>query len=248
MVKRISAFSIVCLFLIISVLPVIGEESRVVDDAGLLTESEITSLRKEIDEIESAYGVQTVILTINDNTVSDSIYYADNYLGIGDNVEGIVLLVDMYNRQVVISTRGNNTISRYRNEWETIRDMITPYLTNQEYNVACELFLELVTNVEETGSTTSYGYRLGNMVKSPIPYGIGLVVALIATVIITLSSKGKVTITNRTYETSDSFRLTHQMDQYLREHTTKRKIETKSSGGSRSSSGGSSRGGGGGGF
>lgn len=254
MVKRLSIVSMIMLMLIISVLPVMANQENVINDLGYLTTDEEINLQKEIDNIKSTYGLEAVIVFVDDSDVYDSVAYADDYFdyngyGVGDDNEGILFLIDMYNRQLVISTTGASTINRYEYEWIEMRDIISPYLTDQLYNEACERFLEMVISVESTGKVTTYGYRLAKMAKSPIPYGIGLVIALIATVIITLSSKGKVTITNRTYETSDSFRLTHQLDQYLREHTTKRKIETKSSGGGgRSGSSGSSHGGGGGGF
>lgn len=254
MVKKYSVLGMIVLFLMMNLLPIMANEDNVINDLGYLTDNEALTLQKEIEEITSVYGLEPVIVFVDDFNVSDSIAYADDYFdyngyGVGDDKEGILFLVDMYNRQLVISTTGSSTINRYQNKWMEMRDILSPYLTDQDYYKACQRFLEMVISVEKTGNVTTYGYRLVKMAKSPIPYGIGIVVALIATVIITLSSKGKVTITNRTYESSDSFKLTHQIDQYEREHTTKRKIETKSGGGgSRTGSSGSSHGGGGGGF
>jgi len=255
LVKRFSAVSMIVLFMMISLMPIIANEENVINDLDFLTNGEERNLQNEIDRIEDDYDLELVIVFVDDFNVTDSIAYADDYFdyndyGVGDDKEGILFLIDMYNRQLVITTTGPNTMSRYEYAWMEMRDILSPYLTDQDYNEACERFLEMVISVEKTGKVTTYGYRLVKMAKNPIPYGIGIVIALIATVIITLSSKGKVTITNRTYESTDSFILTHQMDQYEREHTTKRKIETKSNGGggSRTGSSGSSHGGGGGGF
>lgn len=254
MVKKLSCISLILMFSLISILPILASTSNVINDLGYLTDSEVNSLQAEIDNIKNTYGLEPVIVFVDDASVTNSIAYADDYFdyngyGVGNDNEGILFLVDMYNRQLVISTTGPSTINRYEYEWMDMRDILAPYLTDQEYNEACIRFLEMVVSVETTGNVTSYGYRLARFAATPIPYGIGFVIALIATVIITLSSKGKVTITNRTYESANSFQLTHQIDKYVREHTTKRKIETKSSsGGSRTGSSGSSHGGGGGGF
>lgn len=87
---------------------------------------------------------------------------------------------------------------------------------------------------------------------SPIVYIIALLISVIATIIASLSNKGKVTINNQTYEEKGSFNIVANNDDYIRQTTSSVRIvsnNSNSSGGGRSSthtsSSGRSHGGGG---
>ena len=84
-------------------------------------------------------------------------------------------------------------------------------------------------------------------------YIVALVISVLATVLLSLSRRGKVTINRQTYEKNNSFILSGVTDRYIRQTTTRTKIHRDSGGGSGGSSvhGGSSgrsHGGGGGKF
>jgi len=128
---------------------------------------------------------------------------------------------------------------------------ITSYLGDGDYLAGMNVFLDKIEARESRGTLKGYGIRLVKMATSFIPYVLALVLSLIVTIVITVSSKGKITINERTYESVEGFHLTDKRDEYLREIVTKRKIpknNTSSGGGSHTSSSGSSHGGGGGSF
>ncbi|MGI6705801.1 MAG: hypothetical protein ACOX6S_05925 [Clostridia bacterium] len=79
---------------------------------------------------------------------------------------------------------------------------------------------------------------------------IALVISLIATLIASSNHKGRVTINSTTYEEKGSFELTGIRDDYIRESTTRVKIQSSSSNSSSTHRGSSGRthGGGGGKF
>ena len=99
-------------------LPVFADSSgselpRLVDDADLLTDSEETVLLAELDEISERQECDVIVVTIetegnDDTTVTE---YADDFYdywgyGIGEDKSGILLFVDMTQRNWAISTCG----------------------------------------------------------------------------------------------------------------------------------------------
>lgn len=104
-------------------------------------------------------------------------------------------------------------------------------------------------------STTTYLERAAAIMKSPGLYLIAIILSIVATAIASLSNKGKSTVGSRTYEEKGSFQLTRITDDFIRETTSRVKINNDTtthgggSGGARSSthtsSSGRSHGGGG---
>ena len=66
---------------------------------------------------------------------------------------------------------------------------------------------------------------------TPIIYVIALVIAVIGTLIASSGSKGKVTVSNRTYEEGGSFELTAQRDDFINQTVTKVRVSSQSSSG-----------------
>lgn len=248
---------------------------NVVDNLGFLTTDQIEELQAKIDEIKTNYTLDTVIV-FTDNTHGKSSHaYADDYYdyndyGIDDEYSGILMLVNMQDREVWISTTGRAIRIFTDARIEKMVNNVTSSLSNKNYFMACNIFIDDVINYTKAGVPSnqysvdrdpslnyynpSYKQKVGRMVKSVYVYIIALVVSLLATFIVTRSSKGDVTISNKTYEEGGSFVLNQNTDQYLTEKTTRTKIQSESSGGSsgRSSthrgSSGRSHGGGGGRF
>jgi len=255
LVKRVSALLLLFVFMGLQGISVVADTDNVIDQPGFLNESEELELQGIIGDIEDEYNMEPVIVIVNATEGKSSMEFADDYFdyngyGSGEEYNGILLLINMEARELWISTTGKTIISKYNLLTQTMVDRITPHLTNGDYYEACQEYLTLVGNVESSGKLDPFGKRILSMMKSPIPYIVSLVIALIATGIITFSSKGKVTTTSRTYESANSFKLTNQLDRFEREFITKRKIETKSGGGggSHTGSSGRSHGGSGGGF
>jgi len=236
---------------------IIGASGNVIDKANIIDDSQKMTLQAMSDNIKNKYGLETVIVTIESSGDQSSMAYADDYFdyngyGVGDDHEGILLLVNFSNeygnREVWISTSGPRTISKYQPLIDPILDEVAPLLSNQDYTGASLEFLGIVDHVEDTGKIKTYGERVGHMLTSPIPYLAALVIAAIATLALTYSSKSKVTTSGRNYESSDSFKLTKERDDFINEHVTRQAIpknNSSSGGGSHTGSSGSSHGGGG---
>lgn len=241
--------------------------ANVIDNLDYLSTSEIANLQADIDNIKNGYGLDVVIV-ITDNTEGKSSRdFADDFFdyngyGIGSDYSGLLMLINMQNREVWISTTGKAidifTDSRIS---KMVDNVISP-LSDAKYYNACRTFIRDVQNYANAGvphgqyrvpTDMTYADKVSRMVKSFPVYIIALVVSIGATLILSFSSKGKVTINHKTYEEDGSFELSERRDDYIRESTVRTKIaDSSSGGGGRSSthrgSSGRSHGGGGGRF
>ena len=85
--------------------------SRVIDDAGLFSESEIAKMEELIASMQEAYQMDVVVLTSEEAGYKDTqdfadLYYENHGYGIGDDKAGLLYLIDMRNRVPCISTAG----------------------------------------------------------------------------------------------------------------------------------------------
>ena len=83
----------------------------VVDQAGLLSNSEVQTLENRAASISLAHGCEVIILTVNGTGGKSPRDYADDYYvdhdyGFGTDRSGIMLLLDMEERDWYIATRG----------------------------------------------------------------------------------------------------------------------------------------------
>lgn len=253
-----------------------ASSEHVIDEMDLLTASEIDQLENEILLIrdELLTGVAIVITDNLNGKSSES--YADDYFDahhMGINGEGLLLLIDMYNRKVWISTAGTVTMPLFQPNIETILDYVTPPLSRGDYFESCEQFLANVRYVinpdtngtydnvatQDSNDTVVLHYEVEGQspavrfTKTPafflLAVVIGLVIGGISTGIITYQSKGKNSVSNRTYEAPNSFNLLRSVDQFTHETVTQRVIQTNNNGGgTHRGSSGTSHGGGGRGF
>lgn len=246
-----------------------GESDNVKDSLNLLKEEELRDVQSLIEGAVRDYNLDVVIVMTDDTKGKSSMEFADDYydyngFGVGEDYSGLLMLINMKEREIWISTTGR-AIDIYTDT--RISDMVSAvggFLSNGDYYNGCKMFVSKVRYYAEKGvpigqyrvdtgvDAGTYPERIIRQIKSIYVYITAAVIALIATIIVSLSSKGKVTINNLTYEEEGSFLLTATADDYLREMTTRVKIESSSGGGSRSSThrGGSGRthGGGGGRF
>lgn len=139
--KKIIAVIAACFFL----LPLfaradsLGQGSqRVFDNAKLMGKNEIDNLEGTVKLLKSQYNMDFVILTSNDVPAGKSQQFADDFydnngFGAGDDLRGILLLIDMNNRSVTVSSSG--LMIRYITDarLDTLLDTVTPYLTGGEY-------------------------------------------------------------------------------------------------------------------
>lgn len=155
--KRINKISIfICVFFIM-VAPVFASENfipverqlpRLVDDANLLSDYEAETLLERLDEISVQEQVDVAVVTVNGLDGKTSKDYADDFYdyngyGMGDNDDGILLLVSMADRDLAITTHGSaiTIFSDYTLEY--IIDQFIEDLGAGNYSRAFNTFADL---------------------------------------------------------------------------------------------------------
>lgn len=245
-----------------------AESSNVKDSMNYLTTDQVQALQATEDVIKTTYGLEPVIVITDNVEGKSSMAYADDYYdyngyGIDEDKSGLLLLINMADRDVWISTSGKAIDIFTDDRIDSMLDGIVPGLKEQDYNAACASFLSDVEGYalqgipdgqyrveQEAPYQGTYGERAVALMLNPLVIGGSLIISIAAAVIITLSGKGRVTVTPQTYEEKGSFVLTREVDDFLRELVTRQKIESNSGGSSSTHMGssGSSHGGGGRGF
>ena len=232
------------LVLLLSFVTIVSADINfVVDDANLLSSEEEQQLREDLASFKEQYNMDAVIVTSNDLGGKSQMDYADDYFdyngyGVGEDKSGLLLLIDMDDRKVWISTSGEAikyfTDSRIQN----IVDDITTQLKNADY-------------FEEGIPAGQYTYNEAERTQKVIFIGLGagLIVASVVSLLVVNSYKNSKSISTANYVDSNSIVFTRKKDRFISTYTSKTKIErnNSSSGGSstHTSSSGRSHGGGG---
>lgn len=246
-----------------------AESNNVKDSMNYLTVEQIQTLQETEDKIKTAYGLESVIVITDDVEGKSTIAFADDYYdensyGIGEDKSGLLLLINMADRDAWISTSGKAIDIFTDARIDSMLDGVVSGLKEEDYNAACTSFLSDVDGYalqgipdgqyrieQEAPYRGTYGERAVALMFNPLVIGGALIISIAAATIITLSGKGRVTVTPQTYEEKGSFVLIREVDSFLRELVTRQKIESDSGGGGSSThtgSSGSSHGGGGRGF
>lgn len=268
MKRRITAAA-ACLLLILSIvgiLPAAAVEQKVYDDAGLLTSPEITSLQLSAASLAQKHEMDVVIVTTNDNQGKGSMAYADDFydyngFGYGADHSGVLLLIDMEDRKVWMSTTGE-AIRYFTDERiQTITDKVAGYLKEGDYGQGCKYFLRQVDSYIVQGipanqhtvreKPTTLSGRLAYSARNlPIYLGAAVLVGAVVVAILIAVNKKQNTVNSATYLDRKSFQLKQKSDRFLTTTVTKHRIQSNSGGGSGASSthtgsSGTSHGGGG---
>lgn len=133
-----------------------AEEIRVYDDAGLFTSSEKANLENEIKNLKDKYNHDFVIVTTNDTQGKTSRDYADDYydyngFGVGNNFTGFLLLLDMDNREIYISTCGDSIDYLTDNRLDKTLDKLAPKMKKADYYETTKLFLNQMSDYISIG-------------------------------------------------------------------------------------------------
>lgn len=223
-------------------------DAFVYDTAGLLTDDDRSALESMADQISWRYNCAVYIVTVDDYEVYDSdIHYAavaiydGNDFGIGENRDGIMLLLSMYDRSYDLFVRDGGTaqyaVSDYgRNQMKEV------FLDNfadddwrggfEDYLNACAEYLDLA----EQGQPVQKSFGKVILPALAVGCGVALMICLMLKVKMKSVRKGAEA---DSYVTADGLNLTEQLDRYTHTTETRRKIERDhGSGGSSDHSGG----------
>lgn len=119
---------------------------KVYDMAKLFTKIELEELEKRAVEVSEQYKLDIVIVTIDENGGKTSREFADDFydingFGYGENGDGILLLINMEDREAYISTCGI-AIQYFTDERiEAILDVIYTNLAEGKFGSAADSFI-----------------------------------------------------------------------------------------------------------
>ena len=207
------------------------DNKRIVDEAGLLTDTQREELSGVLDEISDRQQLDIIVVTSNDLRGCDTAtecadeFYDQNGYGCGENKDGILLLISMADRDWAISTSGRAVGAFTDYGCDYIADKIMPDLSESDYAAAFTCFAELCDDFitqADAGEPLDYptDSRSGKEPLSlkwiPISIVIGVVIALI--VVACMKAKLKTVRFQpaaSNYVKSGSMNLTGSSDLYL---------------------------------
>ena len=227
---------------------------RVVDKADLFNETEVTLLENNIKDISGKYSMDIVIVTTDDVNGKSSRDYADDFFdyegyGLGNDYSGVLLLINMDDREVYISTSGKGERYFTDDRIESILDNVYRYLSDEQYFDGAEEFLSNTEKYLNEGIPSNQ-YTVdenGNIVLSTEEVmkriGIAILISLgissVVCAVVVATYKKPAALPEETYVDKNSITFTKRSDRFISTHTTSRKIP-KDNGGSSSGSGGRS--------
>ncbi|HCS73510.1 MAG TPA: hypothetical protein DIW17_06515 [Clostridiales bacterium] len=267
--KFIILFSLLFLFQMSSLIWTTAKAAstdNVIDDLDFLTLEELSQIQSEIDQAVLEHNLDIVIVITDNMEGKSSMDFADDYYdyneyGVGSDASGLLMLINMYDSEIWISTSGEAIVVFSDDRIENILDIVVPYLSDENYYQASMVFISQVKNFAAVGppepltpddkyndwedpyypgdstASSSYWQRVLNIMGTPVVYIVGIIAALIGVVIASSGNKGKVTINNRTYEEGGSFQLIDKRDDFINQTVTRTPIpKNNSSSGGRSGS------------
>lgn len=271
MTRRILALLCALMLMLLPAALADGDYNLVLDNAGLLTEAEYQDLEAKAWEVSNAHGMEVVVLTergLGGKSIRDyaADYWDEAGYGVGAAHDGVMLTLDMAERDWYILTTGK-AVGYYTDYGiQTIGNEIKPYLAKGNYAMAFDRFLDLAgsfaaeaengqafdTNHEYKGEPETMARKLGKALP------VGLIASLLATLLgMGGMKRGMHTAKKKhgaaQYARKDSMQLNRSMDIFLyhTRHVERMPEPSRGGGGGSStftSSSGTTHGGGGGKF
>lgn len=233
--------------------PSVDATEKIYDFADLYTDDEEQSLYDKVKTFIDTYNMDFAIVTINENNKYSEVEYADDFYDYNDfDINGLLFLIDMDNRQIYMSTSGT-AINMYTDaRIDYLMDNVYQYMSDKEYYDGTSEYISLLSSLAAKGvpkgneSFTSTGtVLLFSVIGSAIITTIIMIVLVMKNKLVNKANEA------RAYLVKDSVKVDVVEEKLVSTHTTKTRIETDSSGGGSSTHSGSSgisHGGGGHGF
>jgi uncharacterized protein len=227
---------------------------QIIDNAGLLSAGEKTNLKTRIDDLRAGYDFELIILTVDSmEGENDAYFYGSEYLDrmglYGESWDGCLMLLSMEYRDYAIVASGRGSKILNRSAYYKLEKDILPYLKNDAYAAAFEVF---ISTWEEFLVLDSNGksYNFLRNTKTHILFLLGAwIIALLIGLIVVLVWKAQMNTAlpkkdADSYIIPGSLALTQQADTFLYSTVTKSaKSSSSSSGGGGYHSGGGRSGG-----
>lgn len=241
----------------------------VLDQAGLLSESQRATLLSRAAELCDAHGCAVYLVTVQDHTqFNPDVYEAAkgifNYyaLGYGAEKDGVILLLSMNERDYALAGHGSKgeTICGYESSWLIEDEFLDNFRRDDwyggfaDYLDACDTQLTKLENGEDitagadiiTGpdGTEYHSYNApGQSAGLPTPFKLGLVILVPLLIALIVCSAFKAQMkTAREKTTAEEYLVPRSMDLRIKEDVFTHRTVTRT----RIESDSGSRGGGGG--
>lgn len=176
--------------------PASAQGARLLDGAGLLDEYSAEAVTEALDRMSEQLKMELVIVTTDSTDGREPRDYAADIYDYGDygyntTNDGIVLLIVMDDRYVGMTSTGKGRSVYTASVQNDMRDVITPYLSDGDYERAFLLFCELCSDAKdaydrgESYDVSNYDYseKMPLSVLIIASMIIGLIVALIAVLV-----------------------------------------------------------------
>ncbi len=253
MKKTVAIFITICLLLL--TLPSVyaaddylQHPPRVVDNAGVLSDSEEIALTVKLDLISEKNQCDVCVYVTDEwldgtaRTFSDDLYDYGGY-GMGENHDGVLLVISTMSRDWHITTTGYGITALTDAGLEYISEQFVPHLSNGDYETALNEYADLCDRFI-TRAKEEKPYDVGDMPKSIMSLRFLMIGAVVAGVLIALAIvtgmkrqlKSVVSAVNATeYVKDGNFILNNRKDIFLYNNLNRIPLP-KSSGGSGGSS------------
>lgn len=222
---------------------IFGENKRIVDNVGVLSDSDINELTIELDGLSEKYNYDIVVYFSNDNSFGDDIvsegseFFDLNGYGYGSDHKGLLLIVNYETGYFDIITTGDEVRNKYDGYLQYGCEVIGPYLRDDTFN-AVRLFEEWIDTrfiddyyqdeiIDNPVSETELAKQ-----KTIRDLSISGVIATIITTITMLILKGQLKTEGKKHNASQytvpySFNLKRSGDIFLYRTTSRRHIPKK---------------------
>ena len=126
----------------------VSSGERLKDEAGLLSDDEADSLLAQLDEISERQNCDVIVVTVASLDGKTAESYADDYFdfngyGLGQDRDGILLLLSMEDRDWAISTHGF-AITAFTDAGQSyMTDHFLSYISDGEYAQGFQKYAEL---------------------------------------------------------------------------------------------------------
>ncbi|HCM84895.1 MULTISPECIES: TPM domain-containing protein [Enterococcus] len=244
-------------------LKVLSASDTVDDQANLLSPEERTELSKQADAINQKIKGHVFILTTNTNT-EEPREFANTQLKarVGKDNNGALLLLDMNQREIYLSTSGNMIDYVTDKRRDRLLDDVEAAMKDGNYYQASADYLSNAKDFVDDG-VPSGSYRIDEKTGkvtyyksiTPLEFTIGLIVAAVAAIGFFISVRLRYQLKTGTYRypyrQNAQLDLTERQDQLVNSFVTTRRIPKPSNNGgggggsTTNSSGGGTFGGGG---
>ena len=223
------------------------EQQKVYDEAGLFSSQEWSELQEACVETAQQEKLDIVILTREEpdrrsvEEIADDFYDENGFGYEGAHESGVILLIDMYQREFCITTSG------YAMEWFTDREIEEMYdrmegdLRAGDYYGACFAFLNQVVRLKGNSEKAENGYydpakqTFVSTEKGPVARAftagrvllrllLSAVIGVLGALTLKKNTEPRMSVGQRTYLKDQQLPAGNRTDRFLRETTIHRKI------------------------